>query len=112
LWTKATKGLEGQPWFERFLTKNEMEESGYADKQLIGIAAKPGYIFSESSKYKGAHGYPTDYENYNVFYGVKGKSFLPGQEQNWLKNRITDITAIVARELDLDMDILEEYGVR
>jgi len=109
---KATKGLEGQPWFERFLTKNEMEESGYADKQLIGIAAKPGYIFSESSKYKGAHGYPTDYENYNVFYGVKGKSFLPGQEQNWLKNRITDVTAIVARELDLDMDILEEYGVR
>jgi len=109
---KATKGLEGQPWFERYLTKEEMEESGYASKPVVGIAAKLGYIFSESDKYKGAHGYPTDYENYNVFYAVKGKSFLPGQEQSWLKNHLTDVTAIIARELNLDMDILKEYDVR
>ena len=106
------RGLEEQPWFERYLTKEEMEESGYADKPVIGIAAKLGYVFSESDKYKGAHGYPTDYENYNVFYAIKGKSFLLGQKQDWLKNRLMDVTAIIARELDLDMDILKEYGVR
>jgi len=106
---KSDRGLEEQRWFGRYLTKEEMEESGYADKKVLGIAAKPGYIFSESKKYKGAHGYPTDYENYNVFYGVKGRNFTPKHEQKkWLKNRVTDVTAIIASELNLDMDILKE----
>jgi len=109
---KKPEGLEEQPWFERYLSKAEMEESGYADKPVIGIAAKMGYAFVAGKKHKGNHGYPVDYENYNVFYGVKGKNFLPNQEQNWLKNHITDITAIIARELNLDMDILKEYGVK
>jgi predicted AlkP superfamily pyrophosphatase or phosphodiesterase len=104
---KETKGLalkiEKMPWFERFLTKEEMEESGYADKQVIGIAAKPGYAFSESSKYKGSHGYPSDYNDYNVFYCVKGKNFVQHQEQNEHKKHITDITAIIAGELNLNM---------
>ncbi|MCL2233172.1 MAG: alkaline phosphatase family protein [Treponema sp.] len=105
--------MEGQPWFGRYLTKAEMEESGFADKALFGIAAKPGYFFSESSApCKGNHGYPADYEDYHVFYGVRGKNFAPGQEQKWLKKRLTDVTAIIARELNLDMDILDEYGVR
>jgi len=102
-------GLEKQAWFGRYLTREEMEESGYAGSAAFGIAAKPGYIFSDK-KYLGQHGYPADYDDYNVFYGVKGKNFMPGREQGWLKNRITDITAIVARELSLDMDILSEYG--
>ena len=107
-----TGGLEEQPWFGRYLTKDELEESGYSGQAVFGIAAKPGCIFSESGAYKGNHGYPVDYENYNVFYSVKGKNFAPGQEQTWLKKRVTDITAIIAKELDLDMDILKEYGVR
>ncbi|MCL2193106.1 MAG: ectonucleotide pyrophosphatase/phosphodiesterase [Treponema sp.] len=102
---KSALSLEEQPWFERYLTEEEMEESGYANKQILGIAAKPGCIFSEKDKYKGAHGYPTDYENYNVFYGVRGKNFTPW---HGLKNHITDVTAIIARELNLDMDILKE----
>ena len=109
--TPTGKDPGDQAWFERYLTKDEMEESGYAGKGLVGVAAKPGYVFSAGDKYKGAHGYPADYENYNVFYAVSGKNYLPGREQNWLKNRITDVTAIIARELDLDMDILEEYDV-
>jgi hypothetical protein len=32
---------------------------------------------------------------------------LAKHEQNWLKKHLTDVTAIVARELNLDMDILE-----
>ena len=106
------EGLEEYPWFGRYLTKEEMEESGYAGKAAFGIAAKRGFVFSENGKYKGNHGYPTDYEDYNVFYSVKGRNFAPVQEQTWLKKHITDITAIIARELGLDMDILEEYGVR
>jgi hypothetical protein len=108
---RKPEDLEEQPWFGRYLTKEEMDESGYGDKPVLGIAAKLGYAFTEGKKYKGNHGYPTDYENYSVFYGVKGKNFQPNQEQNWLKNHVTDITAIIARELNLDMDILEEYGI-
>jgi predicted AlkP superfamily pyrophosphatase or phosphodiesterase len=109
-------GLEKQPWFNRYLSAEEMEECGYADKAAFGIAAKLGYSFSESNKYKGNHGYPTDYENYNVFYAVKGKNFTHQQgdgteglpEQKRFKKHITDITAIITRELNLDMDILEK----
>jgi len=101
-----TDALEEQPWFERYLSPDEMDESGYADKPVLGIAAKQGYAFVEGKKYLGNHGYPLDYPNYNVFYGVKGKNFPPDKEQPWLKNRITDVTAIIAKELSLDMDIL------
>ena len=109
--TKKPEGLEEQPWFGRYLTKEEMDESGYGDKPVLGIAAKLDYAFTEGKKYKGNHGYPVDYENYSVFYGVKGRNFKPNHEQNWLKNHIIDVTAIIARELNLDMDILEEYGI-
>jgi len=105
------RGIELQPWFGRYLTDGELEESGHSAASVFGIAAKAGCSFSEGGGYRGNHGYPTDYENYGVFYGVRGKNFLPGGEQGWLKNRITDVTAIIARELDLDMDILGEYGV-
>jgi len=109
---EAGGGAEAQPWFGRYLTDGEMEESGHAGKGLVGMAAKPGYIFSEESKYKGAHGYPADYEDYSVFYGIRGENYAPGLEQSWLRNRVTDITAVIARELGLDMDILDEYGAR
>jgi predicted AlkP superfamily pyrophosphatase or phosphodiesterase len=104
---RAIEGIENQPFFQRYLSKDEMRESGYADKPVLGIAAKPGYAFS-GSDYKGNHGYPVDYENYEVFYAVKGKNFAAGGEQKWLKNHLTDITAIIARELNLDMDILTD----
>jgi len=102
---KAIEGLgmlhlEEQPWFERYLTKEEMQESGYLKKQVIGIAAKAGYCFSESNVYRGNHGYPADYKNYNIFYAVRGQR----HEQIQLNNHITDITAIIAKELNLDMD--------
>ena len=102
-------GLEKHAWFERYLTNEEMLESGYADKAVFGIAAKPGYCFSESNKYTGNHGYPADYARYNVFYGVRGNGFAPGSippghEQTRLKRRLTDITGIIARELNLNMN--------
>ena len=95
---KPIEGIEKQSWFERYLTKEEMLESGYSDKQVIGLAAKPGYCFSESNVYKGNHGYPADYENYKVFYAVRSRNFIPEYE---LKNHITDVTAIIINELKL-----------
>jgi len=109
---RTVEGLEEQAWFARYLTKDEMKESGYADKPVFGIAAKAGYCFSESGSYRGNHGYPADYEDYQVFYAVRGSGFAPELKQQWLKKRLTDITAIIARELGLDMDVLAEYGVR
>ncbi|MCL2558265.1 MAG: alkaline phosphatase family protein, partial [Treponema sp.] len=108
---EAIPGIEAEPWLERFLTKAEMEESGYADLAPFGIAAKPGFLFSDDDRYRGGHGYPADYENYNVFYCAKGLSFSDSENHS-LKNRLTDVTAIVARELDLEMDVLEEYGFK
>ncbi|MCL2801469.1 MAG: alkaline phosphatase family protein [Treponema sp.] len=113
---KKTEGfgvlpLEEQPWFERCLTEEEMTESGYAQAaalrrlQIIGIAAKAGYCFSEYGKYKGNHGYPADYDNYNVFYAVRSKSLLPEIEKMQFKNHITDITKIIVKELNLDMAV-------
>ncbi|MDR0512752.1 MAG: alkaline phosphatase family protein [Treponema sp.] len=105
-------GMEKEPWFSRYLSKEELKESGYENKALFGIAAKAGFCFTDGIGYKGNHGYPSDYENYHVFYAVKGKNFTKGNTQPWLKKRITDVTAIIAKELELDMDILAEYGVR
>ena len=100
----AVKNMEKQPWFGRHLTNEELEESGYSG--ALGAAAKEGYVFTSGKyKYKGSHGYPADYKNYNVFYCVKGRNFPPGQNYNWLKNQITDTTAIIAKELNLDMEI-------
>jgi len=52
-------GIGERPWFERFLTEAEMEESGFAGKGLTGIAAKPGFVFCEEGGYRGAHSYPS-----------------------------------------------------
>ncbi|MCL2721498.1 MAG: alkaline phosphatase family protein [Treponema sp.] len=100
---KAIEDIEKKTWFERYLTKEEMLESGFSDKQVIGIAAKAGFCFSQYNGFKGNHGYPADYENYNVFYALKSKKIKPEQAQ--LKNHIIDITRIIAKELELDMDI-------
>jgi predicted AlkP superfamily pyrophosphatase or phosphodiesterase len=103
---------EHQPWFARYLTKTEMQESGYADKlnniEAFGIAAKPGYCFSSYSKYTGNHGYPPDYDGCQVFYAVRGGGFLPAQKppelKPALKGCLTDITTIIACELGLEME--------
>ena len=100
-------GIENRSWFERFLTNQEMEESGWNKKYKYGIAAKAGYTFSLDEK-KGDHGYPLDYGDYHTFYAIN-KNIDDYKDK--LKGKITDVTAIVAKELDLDMDILKEYDL-
>jgi len=93
-------------WFNRMLTEEEMEESGWNKKYKYGIAAKPGYNFALSD-YRGDHGYPLDYENYNTFYSINKDI----DYKDKLKGKITDVTYIIAKELGLDMDIIKEYGL-
>ena len=103
---KSTLDLQDQYWFGRYLTKQEMEESGYAGKVAFGIAAKPGFTFCNTLK-MGDHGYPTDYDNSNVFYAINKNLHYEDKLQDY----ITDITAIIAMELGLDMEIVRELGI-
>lgn len=98
--------LENQYFFGRYLTKEEMHESGYAGIFAFGIAAKSGFSFGEKPV-KGDHGYPTTYENYNTFYAINKEI----DYKHKLKNSVLDVTAIIAKELGIDMDILQQYDM-
>jgi len=97
------EGIETRPWFGRFLTEQEMEESGYASRATCGIAAKPGYCFAAERQYRSNHGYPPDYEKYRVFYAVRGKNFPPDGEIVSDFGDVRDVTAIISKELGLNM---------
>jgi len=90
--------IENYRWFGRFLTREEMTESGYAGKAAFGIAAKPGYCFG-SGQVKSNHGYPADYDDYKVFYAVRGKNYKPGAEHGGGFGDVRDITAVIKNEL-------------
>jgi len=94
---KKTEGVENYPWFGRFLTQEEMKVSGYSEFAYCGIAAKKGYEFSKTA-YKSNHGYPTDYENYNVFYAIRGAK--TNAKANY--GDIRDIAGIILKELGID----------
>jgi hypothetical protein len=94
----SPEAVEIQPWFERFLTKKEIEDSGYAGKAICGIAAKPGYCFGYTP-YKSNHGYPIDYDDYRIFYAVRGKNTPPEP----VFGDVRDITAIISKELGLGL---------
>jgi hypothetical protein len=84
-----------------------MEESGINRMSTFGIAAKPGWCFGlEGDIYKGNHGYPTDYQNYQVFYAVKepaSSSQRTGLSAHHEGGHITDVTKIIAESLNLNM---------
>ena len=90
-----------QHWFNRYLSKEEMHESGLSGIYAFGIAANPGYAFSDHPV-MGEHGYPSDYANYRVFYHYSHELDYDDQ----LKGDLFDVTYIIARELGLEMDIV------
>ena len=90
--TQQPEDVEKYSWFERFLSEQEMDESGYAGLAGCGIAAKKGYCFAEEKQYRSNHGYPADYEDYNVFYAFLSRdTSLPKPKYG----DVRDITAII-----------------
>ena len=94
---KEIAGIEENPWFGRMLTQEEMRVSGYGELVPCGIAAKAGYEFSKKA-YKSNHGYPTDYENYNVFYAIRGAK----TDAKAKFGDVRDIALIILNELGID----------
>jgi len=90
------KNVESYHWFGRFLSQEEMDESGYSEHAVCGIAAKVGYAFGSVS-YKSNHGYPTDYDNYRVFYAIRGKRGKYPAKHGDLR----DLNAIILKELGI-----------
>ena len=97
--------FENFPWFERFLTEQEMIESGYASVATHGIAAKKGYCFSDEKQHKSNHGYPVDYEDYNVFYAIReGAEYIKTAHEIETKyGDVRDITELIKQILGLKM---------
>jgi predicted AlkP superfamily pyrophosphatase or phosphodiesterase len=76
--------------FNRFLTEDEMTETGRRASCMsgeeTGFCAKPGYEYEafcppgKSAKHAATHGYPisAEYPDYDVWYAVRGPDFAPG----------------------------------
>ena len=79
----------------RLLTEAEMIESGYAEKAVFGICARPGYYFKAHNIEKATHGYPVDYPDYGVFFAVSEP--LPDPETS----SILEVTKAAERILGL-----------
>jgi len=97
--THPVAGVDSHPWFGRFLTARELDESGFSARGAVsGIAANPGYTFGTGS-HRSDHGYPADYENYQVFYAVRCNA-APLEP---VYGDVRDITAIIVNKLGLTM---------
>ncbi len=70
--------VESMPGFRRLLSEAEMKESGRGALPF-GMCAKPGFCYTNYENPERAdHGYPVDYEQYRVFYTVRGAGYTPG----------------------------------
>jgi predicted AlkP superfamily pyrophosphatase or phosphodiesterase len=75
---KVRKAVSASPAFRRFLTEEEMHDSGHADLPW-GYTAKVGYSLETRIKAeKGQHGYTLDLPDYQVFYVLKGPGIAKG----------------------------------
>ena len=91
--------VENSEGFCRFLTEEEMSESGHIANSF-GFCAKAGYCYSAYfTGEKGNHGYPLDYPGYEVFYMVRGDGFAPGSS---VGGSLLDIAPLAAKILGLD----------
>jgi hypothetical protein len=64
--------LEKSPGFNRWLSGAELREAGRGELPA-GFCALPGWQYGAFDKgEKAQHGYPVDYEGYQVFYAVRG----------------------------------------
>jgi len=87
--------------FHRFLSPDEMRESGN-DGAALGFCAKEGYCYENyPSGHKATHGYPVDTPGYTVFYMARGCGLTPGTNANG--GSLLDIAPLVANYMGLDL---------
>ncbi len=92
--------LEKCEWFNRFLTEEEMQVSGHGE-YAFGICAKTGYhMLNSFQEEKGNHGYPLDYDNYDVIYGIYSKNVNAGTELSG--GNLLNVSALIANELKIN----------
>jgi hypothetical protein len=88
--------------FRRFLTDEEMDESGH-ESAAFGFCAKEGYCFvAYATGHKAEHGFTTDTPNYNVFYMARGFGGLP-QGSVTQGGSLLDIAPMVAKRLGIKL---------
>jgi len=103
---KALKGeLLALDGVDRFLTDQELQESGFANCSFcggaqFGLAAKKGWYFDQVNWEKATHGYTLDRPNYDTFCAIN----VPKTAVSVNCKKVTDITKLVASLLDLDME--------
>lgn len=87
--------------FQRFLTSEEMATCGRAELPF-GFCAKVGYCYLPHDKEEiSNHGFPLDYNHYEVFFMAAGNGFFPGTAVTG--GNLLDIAPIAAQILNLDM---------
>ncbi len=67
----------------RLLRDEELQSAGYPGA-IFGIAAEPGFCFSEKLTHKATHGYPADYPDYRVFYLISEQNIPTMREPFWI----------------------------
>ena len=93
------KALQREPFFNRALTAEEMNDSGYAHSNF-GVCAKPTYAFGSHHE-PANHGYPPDYQDYQVFYAARGPRIRSGERLTG--GSLLDIAPLAARILGVSM---------
>jgi hypothetical protein len=74
------RALEKSPGFGRWLREDEMRACGRGERPA-GFSPLPGYQYEAyNTGEKGQHGYPTDYEDYKVFYALRSPSICRGRQ--------------------------------
>ncbi len=97
---EQTQALEG---FGRFLRREELIECG-RENLPFGFAAKAGWACDNYENNELAtHGYPVDYEGYDVFYLCCGEHFTARAQS--AGGSLLDITPLAAGLLNLDMPL-------
>lgn len=85
--------------FCRFLSGQEMAECGRGELPF-GFCAEVGYCYDALPKgERGNHGYPPDYPDYGVFYGIRGRESAPGALRHG--GSLLDIAPLAAAELGI-----------
>ncbi len=98
---KVRSALSELPGFGRFLREDEMYASGRTGLPF-GFCAQPGWCCEAyPSREKGNHGYPVEYDHYQVFYLAAGPHFNSGIQRNG--GSLLDIAPLASALLQLSM---------